>query len=688
MFISNVIKRFLFLTPLLTGGASFAAEFEVLDRFSVDGYTVLRGSADIPGGSFAVGGSTFVVKGGNVGIGTTAPNAKLTIMANAPSQGSFLILDDQAATGRTGVRARFQSVGVAHWNIGIPADIDAFTVNGWGGSTNPEFFRIDSSGNVGIGATGPGERLEAAGNIAAQNNLIIGYRDSGGARQAEFRFNPRSGSYQPYGTGWSNGASGSRGFSLWTNGLGTNGGSVEGTPLEYDGFNLLLLQNGYGNVGIGTTAPNARLAVNNGASGVNANGLWVESSSMAGYNALTVHSNFNSVQGNLLDVQNSDGSKFIITTPGNVGIGTTNPGEALHVLNAPTLTGNARYVAIFDENQTASAGRGGGIAFAQQGSILGGIYAYEEDANDDNSQLRFQTRTSDTVSDKLVIKSNGNVGIGTGNPTTTLSFGGRLETTKPTIATYDDGAGAYYGMGTINSPAWALGFWTHTETTPKMVLGLNGNVGIGTVNPGYKLNIIADGTEVVTGVYGWQGFNTTGQSPRKGMYLGYSPTERMSIMMSDNDTSGISFWTHNGSVWGERLRIHTNGNIGIGTTNPANTLSVDGTIGGNAFTWTAAGLAGVNTWAPSGRLTKYVKMGKTVCMAFSMTATTSANTGAVLTGLPAPSAIIFFSAYGYNGAYQGTGVYIDTGGTLGIESVSGANLIHWLQGSACYESAS
>ena len=59
---------------LFTQGARLSAvEFEILDKFSVDGYAVLRGSADIPGGSFAVGVSTFVVRGGDVGIGTVNP---------------------------------------------------------------------------------------------------------------------------------------------------------------------------------------------------------------------------------------------------------------------------------------------------------------------------------------------------------------------------------------------------------------------------------------------------------------------------------------------------------------------------------------------------------------------------------------------------------------------------------------
>ena len=80
------IKRFLFsalLAPFPGGTPAYAAEFEVLDRFSVDGYSVLRGSADISGGSFAVGGSTLAVKYGKVGIGTTGPAYGLEVIHTA-----------------------------------------------------------------------------------------------------------------------------------------------------------------------------------------------------------------------------------------------------------------------------------------------------------------------------------------------------------------------------------------------------------------------------------------------------------------------------------------------------------------------------------------------------------------------------------------------------------------------------
>ncbi len=105
-----------------------AAEFEVLDKFSVDGYSVLRGSADIPGGSFAVGGSTLAVKGGDVGIGTAAPGATLDI--------------------KTG-----------------PGNTYAVKISSSDGVN--QLMVVQHNGNVGIGTTGPVASLDVAGGIKA-----------------------------------------------------------------------------------------------------------------------------------------------------------------------------------------------------------------------------------------------------------------------------------------------------------------------------------------------------------------------------------------------------------------------------------------------------------------------------------------------------------------------------------------
>ena len=175
----SAIKRFLFVAPLLAGPVLHAAEFEVLDRFSVDGYTVLKGSADIPGGSFTVGMSTFVVKGGNVGIGTTWPGTLLQVNTGGVNETRQNVFATSAAGslaygGYIGNRAVSSNQrqgmfieGSGSLTLGAKAyNMDFITGAGItaGDDTNVR-MRIDSAGNVGIGTTAPAASLDVAGDV-------------------------------------------------------------------------------------------------------------------------------------------------------------------------------------------------------------------------------------------------------------------------------------------------------------------------------------------------------------------------------------------------------------------------------------------------------------------------------------------------------------------------------------------
>lgn len=76
----------------LTGGMSFAVEWEMMDRFSVDGYSEFRGTVAVPSGGFTVGGSTFAVQYGKIGIGTSTPSFLLHISTAAGVAGDLVVI--------------------------------------------------------------------------------------------------------------------------------------------------------------------------------------------------------------------------------------------------------------------------------------------------------------------------------------------------------------------------------------------------------------------------------------------------------------------------------------------------------------------------------------------------------------------------------------------------------------------
>jgi len=69
-----------------------AAEFEVVDKLRVDAYAVIQGSADVQGAGFSVGGSSFAVSYGKIGIGTAAPAALLHISSAAGAGGDLVLI--------------------------------------------------------------------------------------------------------------------------------------------------------------------------------------------------------------------------------------------------------------------------------------------------------------------------------------------------------------------------------------------------------------------------------------------------------------------------------------------------------------------------------------------------------------------------------------------------------------------
>jgi hypothetical protein len=187
--------------------------------------------------------------------------------------------------------------------------------------------------------------------------------------------------------------------------------------------------------------------------------------------------------------------------------------------------------------------------------------------------------------------ASGNVGIGTTSPGAALDVTGSAifgSTTSRPIVLWEN-----YGSISIqgNSGGWAfglhakgyLGTWRagfgflgagddlqyayvgDSYANPTMVIYPdNGNVGIGTTSPGAKLDIFEDGQHLT--------FLTN--KKLSGSWPASDEATTMTIQSSGNQAGNLAFATGND----ERVRITASGNVGIGTTNPTQKLSVNGSV--------------------------------------------------------------------------------------------------------------
>ncbi len=140
--------------------------------------------------SAGMGNLLLMQDGGNVGIGQTAPSAKLEVFG--PSDAEFtgtsnsLLYLNSDDTNNNWRGVTFGRGGYALGKIGIQRTSSgsymAFgTSNNYGAGITKQAMTIDPAGNVGIGTAAPSVALDVTGNIHASGNI------SGGTVTATFQ---------------------------------------------------------------------------------------------------------------------------------------------------------------------------------------------------------------------------------------------------------------------------------------------------------------------------------------------------------------------------------------------------------------------------------------------------------------------------------------------------------------------
>ncbi len=298
----------------------------------------------------------------------------------------------------------------------------------------------------------------------------------------------------------------------------------------------------FGNVGIGTTSPDAKLSIKM------PRGAIMRPSTVGG---LVIKHNLLNIA-NQLEVQDALGNtSFVVHNTGNVGIGTTTPGSyKLNVVGAGKGLGAVAFQNENGSSHLTLLDNGGTARMAMRlfsSGTVAGIYG-----NNNDTWVASNTNGTDPTKAYIYLSnSNGNVGIGKTNPSTKLDVVGTVNAT------------AFVGDGSGLTGIAGDGDWTISGND--MYSAVSGNAGIGTTSPDAKLEV--NGDLKVTGAYkGDIGPNNGAPFPRPAYDSGWVSIEQdvgkmiwhniggnvsnYVVDMQFKDTSGAGAGINNGGFGG------------------------------------------------------------------------------------------------------------------------------------------
>ena len=300
--------------------------------------------------------------------------------------------------------------------------------------------------------------------------------------------------------------------------------------------------------------------------------------------------------GNVIATNGTFSTNLLALT--KIGIGTDDPesGKSLHVFGdtndtnvkiEATASGKDARLELIANSTGVSQIRLGDEASANPGSIT---------YNHTHNSLSFRTNGT---SDRLNIISNGKVGIGSTQPGQLLTVGGitggadgnlsvKTNSSNHAIAIEENDGNENYQLG-VNSSG-DLGFYNSGATVAAVTFDDNGNVGIGTDDPGsHKLHLYGEtNTDLRLTNTSNDAVDIFGDANRSGQDQNifnirsrWNGTDVARISFetgsntTDKDDADITFHTKDsGSSITERLRITSEGYVGINESSPIHQLSV------------------------------------------------------------------------------------------------------------------
>ena len=404
-----------------------------------------------------------------------------------------------------------------------------------GGSGGTARLVIDNTGNVGIGTTNPGTSLHVRENLA---NLILLQRTSTANAGIEYK-NDTNSMY----AGLSSNAD------FW--GIST--------ALDIGGNATFAVRRDDGDVGIGTTSPESTLHLRDSDSPI----ITLENpNNNTGVRATYIRHKFDDgLGGEILCLRPSGGAatdaeisfrvgginvanqKVVFKSSGNVGIGTVDPATKLEIVDTATtvrIDGTAGDALLSLRN--AGNGNFSGINFTRERNsgpnVVGGSIWMPSDTSDSGSTLYIQAQSASAQA--------GVDGSLTDNNGVRLKFAS--------------------GIGADSALSVEVG------SAERFRIKANGNVGIGTNDPITELDVHSSTFSDITISSARTTGNIGGFNFRKD--TGGTPTVMAQMFVTTEGHYNFRAGSNNSSD--HAFRISANGNVGVGTDNPATKLAVHG----------------------------------------------------------------------------------------------------------------
>ncbi|MBI5625082.1 MAG: hypothetical protein HY924_14995, partial [Elusimicrobia bacterium] len=563
--------------------------------------TIANSTLTVTGNAFSVGVSTLVVKDGRLGVGTTGPDSVLHVTESSVDPSVWTL--HLQRTNHVDTNIRFQNnIAVNNsWNTGIyDFGGDNFAdFYFWNPALLSQAMVIDGATNdVGIGVTNPGSRLHASVNDAAANavtsvlrldHATTGAPAAGIGAGLKFIAEDAGGSMQGAAEVHGILTDVSAGAELGAMRLLTK--SAGGLMTEKVRIDTL------GRVGVNTTDPQSMLHVVNG-------DIRISTTDALSHGVIFKDGTTQetaALGGNLWADRGSNNVSNANT--GKVGIGITDPSFKLDVSGALNVSDDGGFFqagsrVLSSTNTGTFVGADAGLRNQAGGldNVFVGSGAGDDNTiGDDNTFVGYSAGDGNQTGIRNVfIGSNAGASNSVGSRNIFLGYqAGFSETGSDKL---------YIDNSNTASPL----LWGDFAAN---AVNINGSLGLGITNPSQRLHVVGGRTllqlddSMAVDIYRPNSavgmgaelafsFNNAGAAKvQTGSVMGV-----LTANVAGLESGGLALYTRDNGVFNEKVRLTSDGKLGIGTTDPTE----GGAVGSKLTVRQAAGGTGLAVMSDTG----------------------------------------------------------------------------------------